>query len=60
MEYIIPRKSRISLPGSLPGVETFFRDIAPGAATVAGAKPPGTFMKIRISAKPFCFFLSLA
>jgi len=36
-------------PGIHTPVETFFRDIAPGAATVAGAKPPRTSMKIRMT-----------
>jgi hypothetical protein len=39
-------------------VGTFFRDIAPGAATVSGAKHPKTSTKIRISKKePFLKFL---
>jgi hypothetical protein len=35
-------------PGiSIPVLKLFWRDIAPGVAIVAGAKPPRTSMKIR-------------
>jgi hypothetical protein len=42
MDYIVLQKSRISLMGSLPRLKPFSRDIVPGAAAAAGAKPPGT------------------
>jgi hypothetical protein len=40
MDYIVLLKSRISFQGVHTPVETFFRDIASGAVTVAGGKAP--------------------
>ena len=35
----------------------FSTDIAKGVATVAGVKPPRTFVKMRFSTEPFFWFL---
>jgi hypothetical protein len=48
MDYIILLKSRISLILRLKP----FKRYRAGGYQVAGAKPPGTSMKIRISTKP--------
>jgi hypothetical protein len=51
MDYLVLQKSHFR--DLYPWLKPFFRDIAPGTATM-GAKPSETFMKIRISIELRC------